>query len=223
LQPRLPFESETLPTSDTPPPTCHTSPPTSQTSPLTALTVSFVRHPRARRYRIRVRLDGSVRVTIPRRGSKRDAAAFLQEQREWVVTQQRRASDERHRMPPDLPPDEEAALVAQARQELPDRLKALAEPLGLTVRRITIRSQRHRWGSCSPSGHISLNWRLVTMPPWVRDYVLYHELMHLKRMDHSPRFWRLVEEVCPRYREARAWLRRYALAPHAAVEHGAPA
>ena len=73
--------------------------------------------------------------------------------------------------------------------------------------RISIRNQRWRWGSCSPSGHICLNWRLVTMPDWVRDYVLIHELMHLKRMDHSRRFWKLVAAACPRFREARAWLR----------------
>lgn len=168
-------------------------------------------------------LDGTVRVTIPRRGSKREAASFLQDQREWVATQQRQVAEERHRMPPDLPAEARAALLTKARRELPERLKALAAPLGLTVTRVSIRSQRHRWGSCSPSGHISLNWRLVTMPPWVCDYVLYHELMHLKQMDHSPLFWRLVEEVCPRYREARAWLRRHGHAPHAEAGLESPA
>jgi len=67
-------------------------------------------------------------------------------------------------------------------------------------------SQRTRWGSCSPSGRVSLNWRLVQMPPPVRDYVLLHELAHLKHPDHSSRFWREVERLCPWYREARAWL-----------------
>jgi len=57
------------------------------------------------------------------------------------------------------------------------------------------------------------------MPGWVRDYVLYHELMHLKRMDHSPAFWKLVAQVCPRYRDARRWLRRHALAPHTPEAH----
>jgi predicted metal-dependent hydrolase len=72
---------------------------------------------------------------------------------------------------------------------------------------VSVRNQRSRWGSCSPNGHICLNWRLVTMPDWVRDYVLIHELMHLKRMDHSRKFWALVSAAFPDYQAARQWLR----------------
>jgi predicted metal-dependent hydrolase len=178
--------------------------------------LEFVRHARARRYLIRVKLDGSVRVTIPRRGSRREAAAFVAEQRDWITAQRLRVARVRQSLPQDLSHEQQRVLRARARVELPARLLELAAPLNLVVTGVSIRSQRQRWGSCSPSGHISLNWRLVTMPDWVRDYVLYHELMHLKRMDHSPAFWAHVAEVCPQYREARAWLRRHALAPHAA-------
>jgi len=72
---------------------------------------------------------------------------------------------------------------------------------------VSIRNQRTRWGSCGRDGSISLNWRLVLMPAAVRDYVLIHELMHLKRLDHSPAYWKLVAAACPGYREARQWLR----------------
>ena len=72
---------------------------------------------------------------------------------------------------------------------------------------MTIRNQRTRWGSCGRDGHITLNWRLVLMPERVRDYVLIHELMHLRRMDHSPEYWLLVAAACPDYCESRAWLR----------------
>jgi len=94
-----------------------------------------------------------------------------------------------------------------AAAELPARLLSLAERFGVTVTRITIRNQRTRWGSCGRNGHITLNWRLVTMPDWVADYVLVHELMHLRRLDHSPAYWKLVAAAYPRYREARQWLR----------------
>ena len=77
----------------------------------------------------------------------------------------------------------------------------------MSVAGVSIRNQRTRWGSCGRDGHISLNWRLVLMPPEVRDYVLIHELMHLRRLDHSPAFWKLVAAACPGYREARQWLR----------------
>lgn len=183
----------------------------------------LVRHPRARRYLIRVRLDGSVRVTIPRRGSRREAMAFYTAQQSWVAAQQRRVADLRQRTPPDLDGEMERTLRTRARRELPSRLLELAAQLGLVVRKVSVRNQRRRWGSCSPSGLICLNWRLIMMPGWVRDYVLYHELMHLKRMDHSPAFWKLVAGVCPRYEEARRWLRQHGHAPHAADLQVGPA
>jgi predicted metal-dependent hydrolase len=181
--------------------------------------VQYVRHPRARRYLIRVGIDGSVRVTIPRRGSMREATQFYNQQRAWVAGQQQRVAEVRQRLPREIPAAEQRLLRARARRELPPRLLELARSVGVSVRKVSVRNQRRRWGSCSPSGLICLNWRLVTMPDWVRDYVLYHELMHLKRMDHSPAFWALVAAVCPRFQDARRWLRRHALAPHAPDAH----
>jgi predicted metal-dependent hydrolase len=170
----------------------------------------FVRHARARRYVLRVALDGTVRVTIPRWGSKREAAAFAEREHGWIEKQQRRV-EERRLMRVERSDAVSAAdlraLREQARRELPIRLLELAAQHGLAVSRISIRNQRSRWGSCSRSGHICLNWRLVQMPAMVRDYVLVHELMHLKRMDHSRAFWKLVAAACPAYKKARAWLR----------------
>jgi len=168
----------------------------------------FTRHPRARRYVLRVDRDGAVRVTIPRWGSRREAEAFAASQRAWVERQLRKVAAEAARpKPPELPREELLACVARAKHQLPRRLLELAAAHGLSVSRVSIRNQRWRWGSCNRSGHICLNWRLVTMPEWVSDYVLIHELMHLRRMDHSPRFWKLVAAACPQHKEARQWLR----------------
>jgi hypothetical protein len=167
--------------------------------------IVFIRHPRARRYVLRVRDDGVVRVTIPRGGSKRDARAFVERERSWVAEQVVRAENPVGRRPSSDP--DVRALRNRARQELVPRLLELAATHGLSVSRVSIRNQRWRWGSCSSSGLICLNWRLMQMPTWVRDYVMVHELMHLKRLDHSPAFWKLVAAACPKYREARAWLR----------------
>jgi predicted metal-dependent hydrolase len=150
-------------------------------------------------------------VTVPRRGSKREAEAFAAQQRGWIEKQWRRVQVEQAKpRPAPLAPDVERAWRAQAKQELPARLLELASLHGLTVTRVSIRNQRRRWGSCSRSGHICLNWRLAQMPAHVRDYVLIHELMHLKRMDHSLSFWKLVEAACPDYQTARAWLFHHA-------------
>ena len=78
---------------------------------------------------------------------------------------------------------------------------------GLAVSRVSVRNQRTRWGSCGRDGHICLNWRLILMPDWVRNYVIIHELMHLRRLDHSIQYWRLVAEAYPDYESARTWLR----------------
>ena len=168
--------------------------------------VYFVRHRRARRYLIRVESDGRLRVTIPRGGSRREAAAFAERSRDWIAQQRTRLASQ----PARLTSDERAVSTARALEELPQRLRQLAaihEITGLT--RVSIRDQRTRWGSCGRDGHICLNWRLVLMPDRVRDYVLIHELMHLRRMDHSPAYWQLVEAACPAYEEARAWIRTH--------------
>jgi len=173
----------------------------------------FVRHPRARRYLIRVADDGTVRVTIPRWGSRREAAAFAEQERDWIEKEQRRAEqDSLHPKPAALSAEVERELRARAKRELPARLLELAAEHGLTVLRISVRNQRWRWGSCSQKGHICLNWRLVQMPASVRHYVMIHELMHLKRMDHSPKFWKLVAQACPDFASARTWLRGYSTA-----------
>jgi predicted metal-dependent hydrolase len=179
----------------------------------------FVRHAQARRYLLRVLPDATVRVTLPRWGSRREAKAFAERERPWIEKQLLRVGgsgsggdgphDLQDRIPagPDGRPLGGRKLIRHAESELVPRLHQLARLHGLTVRRITVRNQRSRWGSCSPGGHISLNWRLIVLPDWVRDYVLIHELMHLKRMDHSRRFWKLVEQACPDYRRARRYLR----------------
>ena len=105
----------------------------------------------------------------------------------------------------------ERQLRALAARELPQRLLELARLHGLEekIRRITIRSQRTRWGSCSRRGTVSLNWRLLQLPPSVSDYILLHELAHLRHLNHSPRFWAEVERLCPDYLQAEKWLKQH--------------
>jgi predicted metal-dependent hydrolase len=171
---------------------------------------NFVRHPRAKRYVIRVRTDGTVRVTIPRWGSRREALAFVEAQRGWILDQQTKAARAPDPSCPPKAPELSRELRERASRELTSRLLELAARFGVTVSRISIRNQRWRWGSCSRQGHICLNWRLIDMPSDVRDYVLIHELMHLRRMDHSRKFWALVAAACPDYQRARSWLREHA-------------
>ena len=101
----------------------------------------------------------------------------------------------------------EAHLRRLAARELPARLVRLAGEHGFTVKAVSVRNQRTRWGSCSPSGRISVNWRLIQLPPAVCDYVLLHELTHLRHLNHSARFWRELARLCPHHAEARRWLR----------------
>ena len=168
----------------------------------------FVRHPKARRYVIRVIEDGTVRVTLPRWGSKREAAQFAARERPWIEKELLRVHA-LSRSPAGRTSEIDRDTLDRAKRELPIRLRELAAQHGLVVSRISVRNQQWRWGSCSPSGHICLNWRLVDMPEAIRDYVMIHELMHLKRLDHSPRFWKLVAAACPDYQAARKWLRTY--------------
>jgi hypothetical protein len=97
----------------------------------------------------------------------------------------------------------------QARVEIAPRLDAAVARAGTSYTKLTIRGQRTRWASCSAGGAMSFNWRLLLAPEAVLDYVVEHEVCHLEVMDHSPRFWRLLESRVPDWREHSRWLRRY--------------
>jgi predicted metal-dependent hydrolase len=109
----------------------------------------------------------------------------------------------------DWRPFVEAHLRELATAEIPHLVLAAAARQKVIVRRVIVRNQRTRWGSCSRRGTISLNWRLVQTPFLVRDYLIAHELAHLREMNHSNRFWRVVHEMFPTWREAESWLRKF--------------
>ncbi len=96
---------------------------------------------------------------------------------------------------------------AMAEKELHQRTVLLAAQHGVSISRVTVRAQRTRWGSCSNKGVISLNWRLIQTPPFVLDYIILHELVHRKHMNHSKRYWAEVARLCPNYLVAEKWLK----------------
>jgi predicted metal-dependent hydrolase len=96
-----------------------------------------------------------------------------------------------------------------ALSEIAPRLDRACAAAGTSYSKLTIRGQRTRWASCSPSGAMSFNWRLLLAPEPVLDYVVWHEVCHLEVMDHSPRFWALLGRRCPEYRDHARWLRRH--------------
>jgi len=103
----------------------------------------------------------------------------------------------------------QAWLQRQAHRVFAERIPVFAERLGRAPRRWTLSSARTRWGSCTSDGTIRLSWRLVHFPADIIDYVIAHELAHLREMNHGPRFWSTVGELFPEYEQARSWLRRF--------------
>jgi predicted metal-dependent hydrolase len=98
---------------------------------------------------------------------------------------------------------------AQAKAELPPRLAALAAQHGFQYKRVFIKNNRSNWGSCSSLGNINLNLRLVSLPQELQDYVMLHELCHLKYLNHSPQFHALLESVCPGHRALEKQIKQY--------------
>ncbi|HTY58190.1 MAG TPA: SprT family zinc-dependent metalloprotease [Bacteroidota bacterium] len=117
------------------------------------------------------------------------------------------------RLTPESPEDVRPLLSrwmrARAETIIPLRVDELNEPWRFRYSAVTVRNQRTRWGSCSRRGALSFNWRLVILPTEVADYLICHELAHLKHLDHSHRFWKLVETLCPSYRQSERWLRKH--------------
>jgi len=99
-------------------------------------------------------------------------------------------------------------LIAEARREIAARAHRLAREVGRPIKRLAIRDPATRWGSCSAAGGLSFSWRLILAPPEVLDYVVAHEIAHLREMNHGARFWSLVETLAGDCKAPRAWLRR---------------
>ncbi len=113
-----------------------------------------------------------------------------------------------HDVSVDLRPAIQKRLRKLAQKELPARVMELAAVHGFQISRVSVRNQKSRWGSCSRRGTISLNWRLIQTPDFVRDYIILHELAHRKQMNHSDKFWLEVERLCPDYLVAEGWLKQ---------------
>lgn len=105
-------------------------------------------------------------------------------------------------------------LKGEARHDISDHVRTLTARTGLKAGRITVRDQVSRWGSCAANGNLAFNWRLICATPDILNYVVAHEVAHLRHMNHSPAFWALTEELCPGSRAARAWLREHGAALH---------
>jgi predicted metal-dependent hydrolase len=94
----------------------------------------------------------------------------------------------------------------EVRADLQEAVQSCAEALGVKVKRLSIRDQSSRWGSCTSAGSLSFSWRLILAPPFVLDYLAAHEVAHLVEMNHSVRFWKVVARICPSMERARKWL-----------------
>jgi predicted metal-dependent hydrolase len=227
-----------------------------RTSELKTITVAFDgeiypvrlrRHSQARRYTLRVHAASrDVVLTMPPRGSAKQAKEFAQKNGAWIATRLRRLPDAMpfahgtllplrgvshridHRkgargtvwietgadMPllcvagemPHLPRRVRDFLKREAKRDLETASRTAAQALGVAVKRVSVRDQSSRWGSCSSTGVLSYSWRLILAPAFVLDYLAAHEVAHLIEMNHSRRFWRQVEKLCPDMARAKAWL-----------------
>jgi predicted metal-dependent hydrolase len=100
-------------------------------------------------------------------------------------------------------------LKKYALEEIQKNAEQKAAAIGARIRKISLRDTRSRWGSCTRSGNLSFSWRLVFAPPEILDYLVAHEVAHLKHLNHGPAFWRLVAKLCPHWQESRRWIKRH--------------
>jgi predicted metal-dependent hydrolase len=210
--------------------------------------VRIRRHRQARRYTLRIHAASrEIILTMPPRGSVREAKEFAQKNGGWIAARLRRLPEAapfadgtllplrgvQHRIVhrpgqrgtvwPETGTDGEVLLCVageaphidrrvsdflrrEALRDLEVSSRRAAERFGVSIKRISVRDQSSRWGSCSTTGVLSYSWRLILAPPFVLDYLAVHEVAHLIEMNHSPRFWRLVNGVCSDANRAKAWL-----------------
>ena len=225
-----------------------------------AYPVQLRRHVRARRYTLRIQAaNRAIVLTMPMRGSLREAKSFAERNGGWIAARLKRLPQAipfvdglelplrgvphriAHRvgargtvwteagdMPLLCAAGDRAHLTRrvrdflkrEARRDLDAASRRYAALLGVSIKRISIRDQTSRWGSCTAAGVISYSWRLILSPPYVLDYLAAHEVAHLVEMNHSRRFWRVVARICPDWERAKAWLNTHGTALHRYGDNG---
>ncbi len=156
-----------------------------------------------------IRPDKTVVIRAPKWMSDEEIDRFFTEKSGWIEKSIRKLDEQREKYK-DIEPltaDEMQKLADKAGEVLPKKARLYAERLGVSFGRITIRNQRTRWGSCSSKGNLNFNCLIMLAPEYVQDYVVVHELCHLIEMNHSKRFWALVESVIPDYRKSEGYLK----------------
>lgn len=155
---------------------------------------------------LQVKPDGRVIVRAPQRLAKYRVVRFVKDHEDWILKQQKKVEDYRETRHV-ITDEERRDGVQKALKIFPERTAYFAARMGVNYGRITIREQKTRWGSCSSAGNLNFNWRLVLMPPEILDYVVVHELAHRKEMNHSSKFWAIVEQEMPDYQERKQRLK----------------
>ena len=155
--------------------------------------------------------QGRLIIRAPHQAADDDIRRFIQKNRQWIENHlaKSRSREAAAESIPKLTPEELHNRAQQALKVIPARAAYYAPLIGVTYGRITIRNQTSRWGSCSSAGNLNYNWKLVRMPEKVMDYVVIHELAHRKEMNHSARFYQIVEQQMPDYRIWQKWLKEH--------------
>ncbi|WP_296836127.1 M48 family metallopeptidase [Butyrivibrio sp.] len=180
-----------------------------------SLPVSVIRSKRKTGFVI-VNADGSAELRIPLRTSDSAVNDMLKGRAQWIVDKHNEMIIKENALKSSMPEltEAERTLLEKrykkaASDFFPLRVQHFEKIMGVHHKKIVIRDQKTRWGSCSTSGTLSFNWRLIMAPPEVLDYVVVHELAHFTHMDHSKAFWATVESVMPDYDRHRKWLNEH--------------
>lgn len=162
---------------------------------------------------LEIKGDAQVVARVPKGLPGQSVIEFIKERQEWVLQKwflvRERQEIAAARPHPDYVehPELEEIYRKRARERLTERTAYFAALMGVSYNRISIRSQKTRWGSCSAQGNLNFHWKLILMPPEILDYVVVHELAHRREMNHSERFWVQIERMLPDYKQRRKWLR----------------
>lgn len=164
---------------------------------------------RSKRRTIAVEVKSDLRVIVraPLKMKDKDIQKVIDDRYNWIKSKLNLVRTQQELSEPKFSEDEIKILVNEALNYIPQRVEHYAIMMNVTINKITIRSQKTRWGSCSSNGNLNFNCLLMLCPVEVRAYVIIHELSHIKEFNHSAKFWNHVEQMIPNYKIHRKWLK----------------